>query len=97
MPGKPRKVVDGGLGRTILKRAQREKKERRQISSTGFHVADLEHSNNPLQSVTMLSSLEDFVAGAVLSERTFAAERVQLSFVPEHTPAVAPRRPPPDA
>ena len=64
MPGK-KKVVDGGLGRMILKKTQREKRERRQISSTGFHVADLEQSNNPLQSITLLSSLEDFVAGAV--------------------------------
>jgi hypothetical protein len=98
MPGKgKKKTVDGGLGRTMLKRALRDKRERREISSTGFHVADLEQSNNPLQSVTMLSSLEDFVAGAVLSERSFAAERVQLSFVPDHTPAVTPLRPAADS
>jgi hypothetical protein len=94
MPGKNKKLVDGGLGRTLLKQTQRDKRDRRQASSTGFHTADLELSNNPLQSVTMLSSLEEFVAGAVLSERSFAAERAQLSFVPEHA---APRKIQPDA
>lgn len=87
MPAKKKKIVDGGLGRSILKRAERDRRERRQVSSTGFHVADIAQSNNPLQSITMLSSLEDFVAGAAMADRTFAAERVNISFVPEYTPA----------
>jgi hypothetical protein len=55
--------------------------------STGFHVADLEGSSHPLQSITEISSLEEFMAAATMAERSFTAEKVNIRFVPEDAPA----------
>jgi len=49
--------------------------------STGFHVADLEHSRNPLQSVTEVSSMEEFMAAASMAERDFKAERANVRII----------------
>lgn len=62
---------------------------------TGFHVADLELSNNPLQSITEMGSLEEFMTAATMADRDFVAERNNLSFVVDpsdegFTKAVAP-------
>jgi hypothetical protein len=55
--------------------------------STGFVVADMAASANPLQSVTESSTLEEFMAVASLAERDFTAERGAVSFV-SHDAAV---------
>jgi hypothetical protein len=60
--------------------------------STGFHVADLEQSNNPLQSVTQSTSVEEFMAVATMSERDFTAERGKLTFVHDDAGAAAARK-----
>jgi ribosome biogenesis GTPase A len=65
----------------MFRRMQKDKRSKRVDAGTGFHVADLESSSNPLQSVTQASSMEEFMAVASMSERDFTAERGQLTFV----------------
>ena len=69
------------LGNAILRRASKDKRKKQAPVGTGFHVADLEHSSNPLQSVTQSSSLEEFMAVATMADRDFTAERSHVSFV----------------
>ena len=69
------------IGATMFRRMQKDKRTKRNDAGLGFHVADLELSSNPLQSVTQASSMEEFMAVAAMSERDFTAERGQLTFV----------------
>jgi ribosome biogenesis GTPase A len=69
------------IGATMFRRMQKDKRTKRSDAGLGFHVADLELSSNPLQSVTQASSMEEFMAVAAMSERDFTAERGQLTFV----------------
>ena len=55
-------------------------------------MADLAQSGHPLQSITEMSSLEDFVSNAVLAEREFLAERSNVTFVGESDAANATAR-----
>ena len=87
MPGPARKTKskksgESSLGRLIVKRKHKDRLQKKS-DGTGFHVADLAQSSHPLQSVTEMSSLEDFVTNAVLAEREFMAERANVSFVGE--------------
>jgi ribosome biogenesis GTPase A len=79
----------GALGRSIIKRRTLDQKGKKNDAGTGFHAADLELSNNPLQSVIDMSSLEDFLSSAVLADRDFAAEKEHVSFVDASAGAAA--------
>jgi ribosome biogenesis GTPase A len=71
------------LGKAIIKAAIKSRTQKRKASAggTGFHVADLENSRNPLQSVTEISSMEEFMAAASMAERDFTAERATVRIV----------------
>ena len=83
--GSTKKAKSGDtLGHATIRKLRKEKSKKKR-EGTGFHVADLDMSSNPLQSVTQASSMEEFMAVASLSNRSFIAERGQVSFVAEDT------------
>jgi ribosome biogenesis GTPase A len=71
------------LGKAIIKASIKARTQKRKAAAggTGFHVADLEASRNPLQSVTEISSMEEFMAAASMAERDFTAERATVRIV----------------
>ena len=75
----------GALGTATIRRMRLDKRTKRQAANTGFHVADLESSSNPLQSVTQASSMEEFMAVASMADRVFTAERGQITFVEDRS------------
>jgi len=71
------------LGKAIIKASIKARTQKRKAAAggTGFHVADLEASRNPLQSVTEISSMEEFMAAASMAERDFTTERATVRIV----------------
>ena len=78
MPPKNKKGSE--LGRAIIRRQAADSRQKRS-AGLGFAAADvLADAGAPLQSVTDLTSLEEFLSHAAMAEQTFTAERGQSTF-----------------
>eukprot|EP01138_Halocafeteria_seosinensis_P013067 gb/GECG01013345.1/.p1 GENE.gb/GECG01013345.1/~~gb/GECG01013345.1/.p1 ORF type:complete len:812 (+),score=145.72 gb/GECG01013345.1/:1-2436(+) len=85
MGGTKKKQQNASLGRALVRKKRDDNKKKAQAAKeTGFHVADVATSSNKLKSITEMSSVEDFMANAVLADRQFKSNQDHVELVDEH-------------